>query len=107
MLHAPFAILRDGEPIELMPLQRSVRTGIAYADVRMDLGMVAEYEEREAAVYSSVPWLDWLEMPTIERAACVAHLRLSRMVSMHSQDAVMRDGELRERRRRAAEAKEA
>lgn len=64
----------------------------------MDLGMVAEYEEREAAIHSGIPWLEWLEMDTLERAACVAHMRLSAMVTMHSQDAVMRDSELREAR---------
>ncbi len=101
MLRQPFAILRDGEPIELFPLKRTIRTGISFGDPRTELGMVAEYEEREAAVFAGIPWLDWLAMPMSERAACVAHARLHHMVSMHAQDAEQRDSELRDRRQKA------
>lgn len=101
MQRAPFAVLRNGESIELAPLRRTVKTGIAYGDPRLDIGLVAEYEEREAATYAGIPWMQWLAAPIQERAASVAHYRLHYLIQMHGQDAVQTDSELREHARKA------
>lgn len=93
---APFAVLRNGEPIELSPLRRTVKTGIAYGDPRIDIGLVAEYEEREAAAHAAIPWMAWLAAPLQERAAGIAHYRLQYLIQMHGQDALQSDSELRQ-----------
>lgn len=98
MLLPPFSILRDDEPIHVVPLRNTVRTGIASGDVRLEFEMVSEYEEREAAVFASIPWIEWLTIDTRERAACVAHYRLHSQVRMHSDDAVARAEDARRRR---------
>lgn len=95
MLLPPFAVLRDGEPIQDVRLRTSVRTGIDFNDVRIELGMIPELEEREAAVYVHVPWSEWLELPIEERAAAVAQHRLHNLISVHVEDAVARETERR------------
>jgi hypothetical protein len=107
VLLPPFGVLRDGEPIELVPLRRTVATGIVYDDPRIALGMVAEFEEREAAVHTGIGWVDWLGLPLRERAAGVAHYRLQYLIQMHGHDAVTRDSEMQERRARRRQAVEA
>lgn len=84
----PFGVLRNGEPIELVPMRRSVSTGIGFSDPRLEVGLIPEYEEREAAAYEHVPWDRWLVLPVQERAAGVAHYRLQHLIAMHSQEAV-------------------
>lgn len=101
-LPPPFGVLRNGEPILLAPLGRTVSTGIAFSDPRMDLGLVPEYEEREAAALEGIPWQEWLTMPMQERAAGVAHYRLHHLIAMHSQDAVQA---AQERKQRMMEAR--
>lgn len=94
----PFSILRDDEPIHIVPLRNTVRTGIASGDVRLEFEMVSEYEEREAAVFAGIPWIEWMTIDTRERAACVAHYRLHGLTQLHSQDAVARAEEQRRKR---------
>lgn len=64
----------------------------------MEFGLVAEYEEREAAKAAFVPWNVYIEMPPSERAALVAHYRVSRLVEMHANDAAQDDAERRMKR---------
>lgn len=84
----PFAITRDGEPITLVPLSRTIRTGIASADVRVEFGLVPEYEERNAAVAAGYLWSEWLDMDMRDRAAIVAFERLKGLIALHSNDAI-------------------
>lgn len=64
----------------------------------MELGLVPEYEEREAAAYTSCPWHEWQRLPYDDRAAGVAHYRVHLLISVHTQDAAERDRERKERR---------
>lgn len=99
MLRQPFGVLRDGEPIHAVPLKRSVRTGITFEDdARTLLGLVAEFEEREAAIHAGYSWQEWMNTDIRDRGAAVAHLRLSRQIEIHSHDAVARESELRQKR---------
>lgn len=84
----PFAVTRHGELIQSLPV-KSVRTGIDYSDARTDLGLVAEFEEREAATFAGISWPDWLQMDMRDRAATVAHYRIHSLVELHAHDAVM------------------
>lgn len=101
MLQHPFGVTRDGEPISLAPLRHSVRTGISFDDPRTSVGLIAEYEEREAATHAGYTWHEWDSLDPSDRAAAVAHLRLSRQISLHSNDAVMRDSEAKSKRKGA------
>lgn len=87
---APFAVLRNGEPIQLYPLKDSIHTGIETDDLREILGMIPEYEEREACVFSGYAWREWLTEDIRERAAAVAHYRLHNQITRHAQDAASR-----------------
>lgn len=93
----PFGVLRNGEPIAAVPLRNTVTTGIEYADPRIDLGLIPEVEERSAAVFAAVPWTVWVDMPTDERAAIVAHRRIHLLTQLHSEDAVQQAVERRQR----------
>lgn len=95
MLLLPFCVLRNGERIEAVPLRHNVSTGIEANDVRLDLGMISEYEEREASVFNMTPWHLWLDTDTRERAASVAHMRYHRLINAHSSEAVRADSELK------------
>lgn len=83
-------------------MKSGVYTGIAYDDLRSQIGMVSEYEEREAAIFGGYTWDRWMAQDSRDRAAVVAHLRMSTMIRQHSQDAIDREIELREKRRKAA-----
>lgn len=97
----PFGLTRHGEPILAYPLKRSVSTGIDYDDVRMLLGMVPEFEERDACIASGYRWQDWLALDSRDRAASVAHYRMRQVLEAHQQDAVQKARENEERRHRA------
>ena len=51
-------------------------------------GLVPPFEEREAAVFAHYNWSAWQRLTPQERAECVAHYRLHRLVEAHQQDAV-------------------
>lgn len=71
-----------------MAISNPVRTGIDYG---VDLpGLIPPYLEREAARFALYNWSNWIELDPMERAACVAHYRLSKMVDMHVEDAIAR-----------------
>lgn len=94
----PFAITRHGEPIVLVPLSRTIKTGIASADVRIEFGLVPEYEERDAAVSGGYLWAEWLELDIRDRAAIVAFERLKNLIALHSHDAASKQQERASRR---------
>ena len=71
-----------------MSISNPVRTGIEYG-VEIP-GLIPVYIEREAARFALYNWSDWIELDPMERAACVAHYRLSKMVDMHVEDAIAR-----------------
>lgn len=102
MLLPGFGVLRNGESITAIPIRRTVKTGIAFDDVRMEYDLVPEYEERDAAKSQGIPWPSWLTMDRREQAACVAFHRISNIVSLHAQDAVASDSERRQRQAEAA-----
>lgn len=49
--------------------------------------MVPELEEREAAVYTLVPWERWAELHWWDRSCAVAHYRTHLLIDMHMYDA--------------------
>lgn len=52
---------------------------------------VTEYECREAAVFTLVPWSDWIDkLSGWDRACAVAHYRSSLLVKAHVEDAAER-----------------
>lgn len=71
-----------------MTISNPVRTGIDYG-VEIE-GLIPVYMEREAARFALYNWSDWIELDPMERAACVAHYRISKMVDMHVEDAIGR-----------------
>lgn len=64
-------------------------------------GAVPEYECREAAVYTHVPWATWLTMDGRERAAAVAHYRAHLLIEAHINDASEKASEAKQRRAKA------
>lgn len=54
----------------------------------MHFGLVPAFEERTAAIASGYTWPEWANLPVRERASAVAFHRLSRLIGLHSQDAV-------------------
>ena len=73
--------------------------GILLEPPETRLGMVPEYECREAAVYAQTPWLEWTEMPAAERAASVAHYRMHLMIDSHINDAQEKESDRKSRNR--------
>lgn len=58
-------------------------------------GLVAQIEEREAAVFCGYTWKEWLNLERIERAAGVAHYRMHQLIERHGDDAVSRESDRR------------
>jgi hypothetical protein len=98
VLLPPFCVMRNGEPIAAVPLRNQVPHGIETWDIREELGMISEFEEREAAVFVGSPWMEWEHIDPRERAASVAHYRMHNAVSAHAHDAVIQHDELRRKR---------
>lgn len=85
-----------------------VATGIEVDDVRQQLGLVSEFEERDCAVQAGYTWKEWEATDVLDRAATVAFQRIKRLMALHADDALATDQELRTRRqerekRRSAE----
>jgi hypothetical protein len=51
------------------------------------LGLVPELEAREAAVYTLIPWDQWVRLDSIARAYAVAHYRVHLSIQSHMHDA--------------------
>ena len=84
VLKNPFAVKRFGLPIDEVYVKRKFDPGIA---VETTEGLVSEYEEREAAVYSGYTWREWLDLHWYDRASCIAHHRLHNTIELHVSDA--------------------
>lgn len=46
-------------------------------------GIVPEFDEREAAVYVHLSWEQYKALDSSERAAAIAHYRMSQLVKAH------------------------
>jgi hypothetical protein len=92
---------RNGEPIQSYPLNNQVSTGITWQTLVP--GLVAELEEREAAISCGYTWKEWLSFDLrtfegrIERASGIAHYRMHKLMEMHGEDAVSRETDRRQR----------
>lgn len=78
---------RNGEPIEALPPKRRVETGIAYDDIRIELGLISEFEERDVAHAYGYRWDEWNSQSVRERAAHVAHSRIASLIRINVDDA--------------------
>jgi hypothetical protein len=81
----PFRVMKNEIPILDCSLPKRVRIGITYGS---RLGLVADLEEREAAIFGNYNYSEWLELPWNERAEAVAHYRLHSLIEAHTEDAV-------------------
>jgi len=86
-------------PIEDQMLRRQVRTGITYRTYLP--GVVAELEEREAALFCGYPLPEWRDLPWQERARSVAHYRVQHLIRLHADEASTMAAEMRSRARRS------
>lgn len=72
-----------------------MRTGIQI--IGLVEGVVAEFEEREAAIFSGYTWKEWQEFDLLDpvgrwsRASGVAHYRLHSLIEQHVEDAISED----------------
>lgn len=80
----PFQITWRGEPLQEAEFQHTLPLGIL---VRPQTpGTVSDYEERRVAAECSYQWQQWLDLSSWERAACVAHSRVKRMIDQAAND---------------------
>lgn len=70
-------------------------TGITYRRLLPEL--VAEFEEREAALFCLYTWTEWEKLARDERALGVAHYRVRRLLDMNIHDASERERKRRDR----------
>ncbi len=54
-------------------------------------GLVAEMEERDAAVFSHYDWDRWTHLSWEARAKTIAHFRLHHLIDLHRNDAAARE----------------
>ena len=88
MRSPPFGVYRHGQPIERLKTNHSVETGIRIQPTATTrLGVVPEYEEREAARFGLYRWVDWVRLPLQERVQGIAHYRMHALIDLHSGDA--------------------
>ena len=81
-----FKIERNGEPIQNHHVKHAVQSGINYG--RLLSILVPIYEEQEALRYANYNPTQWQGLSWQEKAFNVAHYRLSRLIKLHSSDAV-------------------
>lgn len=86
---------RHGEPIDDYPLGKQLTTGI---EIKSNNGFVPEYEEREAAVFSLIPWVNWENLNWYDRAAAVAHYRMHNIIDAHINDAAEQERRRQEKK---------
>jgi hypothetical protein len=75
-------------PIWEHGVKDEVKTHITFE--RLIPGCVPQFEEMEAARFGNYTAAAYEELPVEERARCVAHYRLSKLVELHISDAVNR-----------------
>lgn len=79
---------REGIPIHLHPLPRTVNSGIVVGQAN---GEVSEYDCRESCVYAHYNWMQWIELHWWERSMCVAQYRIHLLIDAHVNAAAHRD----------------
>lgn len=90
--------------LQLVTIHDVVMTGIEYEPLLP--GLVPLFEEREAAVFSHYRWADWVDLPTQERAAAVAHFRLHGLIALHQADALNAAMERRNRQQQMMQSQQ-
>lgn len=86
-------------PIMEHPLSEAVETGVRYAP--LVVGLVAEMEERDAAVFAQYDWDRWIGLSWEARAKAIAHFRLHHLIDLHRNDAAAREMKNRADRERS------
>lgn len=81
-------------PLLKYPLQRQVDAGIRQSAI---VGMVSEFECREAARFCLYNWATWLELDDGERIMSVAYYRLHNALEANVSDAHMKHMEMQQR----------
>lgn len=56
-----------------------------------------ELEEREAAIFSGYTWKEWRDLPREERIAGIAHYRVHHLIELHTEDAISKVVQMRQR----------
>lgn len=79
------AVSREGEEITEAHVRHAVSTGVTFGVLVP--GLVPPYEEHDARVAVRCTLTEWRAMEPAARALEVAHYRLRRAVSLHSEDA--------------------
>jgi len=93
-----FDVRMRGEPIYLVPLSESVRTGITFdGGVPGCVPMFEEHDTRREAGYTLA---QWRALTHQERALEVAYTRMKRYIDLHVQDVVQRDAKRKAKRNR-------
>lgn len=75
-----------------MVLPQKVNTGIT---IQGPTDLVPEYDEREAAIYSLIPWNQWDKMSYGDRVGVVAHYRVHQQIEAHIHQAYEDDAKMR------------
>jgi hypothetical protein len=89
--HRPgFGIQIRGKPIQDAALPKKFDSGIVQAST---MGLVSEYEEREAAVYANYSPQEWRNLDYSERALTVAQYRCHFLIEAHMSAAAERAAE--------------
>lgn len=65
------------------------------------VGLVAEMEERDAAVFAQYDWDRWTQLTWYARAKAIAHFRLHHLIDLHRNDAAAREMKNRADRERS------
>lgn len=63
--------------------------------------LVAEMEERDAAVFAQYDWERWTSLTWHARAKAIAHFRLHHLIDLHRNDAAAREMKNRADRERS------
>lgn len=91
-----FGVARDGVSIREAYAEIAITTGISYRINLPDL--VPPYEEYAAMIHANYNTLEWLTLASYEKAQAVAFYRLSKLISLHEQDAVAKATQRKQRR---------
>lgn len=84
----------QGRPIQEVTLPKKIHVDIAIESAN---GCVPAYEEREAAIFAGLSWLEYQNQEWYERADMVAHYRLHSLVERHVQEAIEHEQERKSR----------
>jgi hypothetical protein len=71
-------------PLMELALPQRVNIGITYDSI---LNLVPEIEERDAALFGLYNWTAWSRLSVEQKAAGIAHYRLTNLMKAHIQEA--------------------